>query len=96
MSDETTPMLHIPDDWGTFATIHNTLLQHVGEDLGPLAAHLRDALRDVSVAHQAANPEPGPEPESTAAGDRLEAAHYATLYAIQELFAEYVKAVATS
>lgn len=23
MSDETVPMLHIPDDWDTFATIHN-------------------------------------------------------------------------
>lgn len=75
MSDETVPMLHIPDDWDTFATIHNYMAS--GHTLTmsarDISAGIMATLRVVSAASTAAPivvEWDQPEPESTAVGDR--------------------------
>ena len=74
MSDETVSTLHIPDDWDTFATIHNYMAS-----TGTLTMSARDisvgimaTLRVVSAASTAAPiiaERDQPEPESTEVGE---------------------------
>lgn len=83
MTGETVPMLHIPDDLATWQAIARAVSSGSGY------ASIIDELRALSMNHLAANP----EPEPTAAGDRLESAYNDALYAIQALFESYAKDV---